>query len=116
MYTNKQKQTALELYDRLGSITKVVQTLEYPSRRTMYCWIDEKDDLSRPKLKTRSDNFPEHPRNPSLEVKLDALHRCFELCEDIQYVSEDIGYSRVSIYTWRRKYLTAARLFKVLPS
>ena len=60
MYTNKQKQTALELYDRLGSITKVVQTLEYPSRRTMYCRIDEKNDLSRSKLKTIiSPNIPE---------------------------------------------------------
>ena len=106
MYTNKQKQTALDFYDRLESITKVVQTLEYPSRRTMYCRIDEKNALSRPKPKNRSDNFPEHPRNPSLEVKLDALHLCFELCKDIQCVSENIGYSRVSIYTWRRKYLT----------
>lgn len=80
MYTNKQKQTALDFYDRL--------------------------DFSRPKLRTGSDNTPEHPRNPTLEVKLEALHRCFELGEDIQCVSEDIGYSRVSIYTWRKKYLT----------
>lgn len=106
MYTNKQKQTALDFYDKLESITKVIQTLEYPSRKTMYCWIDERSDFSRPKLRTRSDNTPEHPRNPTLEVKLEALHRCFELGEDIQCVSEDIGYSRVSIYTWRKKYLT----------
>ena len=36
MYTNKQKQTALDFYDRL--------------------------DFSRPKLRTGSDNTPEHPR------------------------------------------------------
>lgn len=105
MYTNKEKQIALELYDELYSVSKVVQTLEYPSRKTMYCWIYERDKPIQPKLKTRGDNTPEHPRNPSLEVKINALHRCFELGEDIQYVSEDIGYSRASIYTWRRKYL-----------
>ena len=31
--------------------------------------------------------------------------RCFELGEDVEYVSREIGYSRMSIYAWRRKYL-----------
>lgn len=30
---------------------------------------------------------------------------CFELDEDAEYVSRDIGYSRTGIYTWRQKYL-----------
>lgn len=33
------------------------------------------------------------------------LHRCFELGEDVEYVSKGIGYSRMSIYVWRSKYL-----------
>ena len=43
-------------------------------------------------------NTAEHSRHPSVEVKLNALHRCFEL-------GEDIGYSSASIYKWRKKYL-----------
>lgn len=38
-------------------------------------------------------------------MKLNILHRCFEIGEDIKSVSEDTGYSRASIYSWRRKYL-----------
>ena len=36
---------------------------------------------------------------------MDAIHRCFELGESIKSVSEDIGYTRASIYSWRKKYL-----------
>lgn len=50
-------------------------------------------------------NTAGHPRDPSLEVKMDALHRCFELGESIRSVSEEIGYTRATIYAWRKKYL-----------
>lgn len=36
---------------------------------------------------------------------MDAIHRCFELGESIKSVSEDTGYTRASIYNWRKKYL-----------
>ena len=36
--------------------------------------------------------------------KLTILHRCFIEGENVQLVSEETGYSRASIYTWRRKY------------
>ena len=39
------------------------------------------------------------------EFKYEVLRRCFELGEDVEYVSREIGYSRMSIYTWQRKYL-----------
>ena len=50
-------------------------------------------------------NTEEHPRNPSVDLKMDAIRRCFELGESVKSVSEDIGYSRASIYQWRKKYL-----------
>jgi len=53
----------------------------------------------------RFHNTPEHPRHPPIEVKLQTIHRCFELGESVQLVSEEIGYSRASIYTWRKKYI-----------
>ena len=45
-----------------------------------------------------------HPQHPSIEIKLEALKRCFENGEDVKAVSLEIGYSRASIYTWRRKF------------
>lgn len=53
----------------------------------------------------RGYNTPEHPSPPPLELKLEVLHRCFELGEDVQSVSNEVGYSTASIYAWRRKYI-----------
>ena len=36
---------------------------------------------------------------------MNAIHHYFELGESIKSVSEDIGYTRTSIYGWRKKYL-----------
>ena len=33
-------------------------------------------------------NPQEHPCNPALEIKFDALHRCYELDENIKYVMD----------------------------
>lgn len=33
------------------------------------------------------------------------LRRCFENGESVKSLSEEIGYSRASIYTWRKRYL-----------
>lgn len=59
---------------------------------------------------SRFANSPEHPRNPPLDVKLDAIRRSFESGENIKYVPEDIGYSRASIYQWRKRYLKEGTL------
>lgn len=55
--------------------------------------------------KTLSCNTADRPRHPSTELKLNTLHRCVELGEDVEYVSREIGYSRCSIYKWGRIYL-----------
>lgn len=44
------------------------------------------------------------------------LHRCFEHGEDVKSVSEEIGYSRASIYNWRRKYLQRGLVALMNPS
>lgn len=105
MFSAAQKQQALDLYDQFKSITKVILLLGYPSRQSLYLWISQRYDPPKRKSAFRGKNTPEHPRHPPVEVKLAALHRCFELGEDVQCVSEEIGYSRASIYTWRRKYI-----------
>ena len=101
----------LRIYHQTESVTETIRILGYPTRRNLYTWIAEENTPP----KTRKEypvinNPPDHPRNPPLEVKLDAIHRCYELGENIKYVSEDIGYSRASIYQWRKRYLKEGTL------
>ena len=111
MYSKEQKDIALRIYHQTESVTETIRILGYPTRRNLYTWIAEEN----PPPKTRKEypvinNPPDHPRNPPLEVKLDAIHRCYELGENIKYVSENIGYSRASIYQWRKRYLKEGTL------
>ena len=111
MYSKEQKYIALRIYHQTESVTETIRILGYPTRRNLYTWIAEENTPP----KTRKEypvinNPPDHPRNPPLEVKLDAIHRCYELGENIKYVSEDIGYSRASIYQWRKRYLKEGTL------
>lgn len=88
------------------SVSQVIQSLGYPkTRQGMYLWIKQRN--TPPKKKTvrrKINNPPEHPLHPSFETKLSIIRRCFIEGENIQLVSEETGYSRASIYTWRRKY------------
>ena len=111
MYSKEQKDIALRIYHQTESVTETIRILGYPTRRNLYTWIAEENTPP----KTRKEypvinNPPDHPRNPPLEVKLAAIHRCYELGENIKYVSEDIGYSRASIYQWRKRYLKEGTL------
>lgn len=106
MYSKYQRKLALQLYDQSKSVSKVIQQLGYPTRKRLYDWIAERD--SPPERKTprrKYNNTPDHPRHPSLQLKLETIRRCFELGENVQLVSEEIGYSRTIIYAWRKKYI-----------
>lgn len=103
-YTEQEKQQALALYDETGSIAKVIHQLGYPTRQNMYTWIKNRN-IEKKKTTVDYSDKPEHRRHPSLELKLSIIHRCFEEGEDIKSVSEETGYSRASIYLWRKKYI-----------
>ena len=105
MYSDEKRKAALKYYHQCKSVTETVVQLGYPSKCLLYKWLKKENQLPTPRKKAHVINTSEHPRHPSVEVKLNALHRCFELGEDIKLVSEDIGYSRASIYKWRKKYL-----------
>lgn len=46
-----QKQKALQLYDEIKSVTKVVTRLGYPTRRCLYHWLWERNTpLKTPKM------------------------------------------------------------------
>lgn len=98
MYPQDKIDIALQVYHQCGSVTETIRVLDYPTRRTLYTWIENEGIPKPPRKELTPVNTAGHPRNPSLEVKMDALHRCFELGESIKSVSEEIGYTRASIY------------------
>ncbi len=104
-YTEQEKQQALSLYDETGSIAKVINKLGYPTRQNMYTWIKNRNIEKKKKVSVDYSDTPAHRRHPSLDLKLSIIHRCFKEGEDIKSVSEETGYSRTSIYLWRRKYV-----------
>jgi len=111
VYSKQQKEIALKLYHQTESVSETVRILGYPTRKNLYNWVYEENHPTKVReAYPIVDNPPDHPRNPPLQVKLDAIHRCYELGENIKYVSEDIGYSRASIYQWRKRYLKEGTL------
>ena len=106
MSKSRKRKRALELYEQCHSVTKAIVTLGYPkSRQAMYKWLKQRNEEAKAKApRRRINNSPEHPLHPSAKIKLAILHRCFIDGENVQLVSEETGYSRASIYCWRRKY------------
>ena len=99
---------ALQVYHQYGSVINILRMLGDPTRRALSTWMENKG-VPKP-LRTALDNTntAAHPCNPPVEVKLDAIHRCFELGERIQLVSEAIGSTRTSLYSysWQNKDLS----------
>lgn len=117
MYSDEQYRKALEVYEETKSVTKTMTILGYPARRqTLYNWIHRKRILPEERSTFRGYNTEDHPRHPPLEQKLQILHRCFELGEDVQSVSNEVGYSTASIYAWRRKYIQKGAAALMNPS
>ena len=100
-FSEEEKKNALQLYDETGSISKVIQKLGYPSRQNMYTWIKNRN-IERKRRKCDYTDSPDHRRHPSLETKLEIIHRCFEEGEEIKSISEEYGYSRECIYSWKK--------------
>lgn len=90
MYTEEQYNKALALYDECGSVTKTIIQLGNPARRqTLYNWITRREYLPKERSSFHGVNNPGHPRHPPLKLKLNTLHRCFELGENVQSVSDE---------------------------
>ena len=102
MYTKEQEEIALREYERLGSIAAVIRRLGYPSESTLYRWYEckkaglENRQGHTEESPTEMDHHCSTPGHPSAEFKYEVIHRCFELGEDVEYVSREIGYSRCS--------------------
>lgn len=103
MYSQEKISIALKVYHRCGSVTTIIRALGYPTRRALYTWIANEGVIILERKSLKLINTTEHPRKPSIEVKMNAVHRCFELGESI--ISDDIGYVEAGIYSRRMRYL-----------
>ena len=88
-FSEEEKNEALQLYDETGSISKVIQRLGYPSRQNMYTWIKNRN-IERERRESDCTDSPDHRRHPSLETKLEIIHRCFEEGEEINQYLKNI--------------------------
>ena len=70
-------------------------------------------DVPKERSAFRGYNTEDHP---PLERKLEILHRCFELGEDVQSVSSEAGDSMANIYAWRREYIQKGAAVLMNPS
>lgn len=113
MYTKEQIEIALKEFDRLGSAQATITLLGYPSHSTLYRWYEHRlankqnyhGSPEKPySVENKYINSARHPRHPDTNLKLEAIKRCFSLGEGVEYVSREIGYSRMSIYKWYRQY------------
>lgn len=100
MYSQDEINIALQDYSQCGSVTETVRVLGYPTRRAIYTWIEKEGVPKSLQKELVNINTAQHPRNPSIEMKMNTLHRCFKLGESIKLVSEEIGYTRASIYAY----------------
>lgn len=115
-YTNQQEEATLKEFKYTGSIRATLQKLGYPSPTILYRQYEHQKAGIKNRHsfagsyeycsnKPHSYNASNIPSYQSTDIKMDTLHRCFELGEDVEYVSRYIGYSRCIIYKWRRLYL-----------
>ena len=102
MYSKRQIRKAIRLYQKCGSITETVRKLGYPSRNTLYHWInsenpflDPRDGADRPI--PRKHTFTE-------QEKENAVLRCFKKGESVKLVSTELGCSATILYKWRDRY------------
>ncbi len=104
MYSRIKRQKAMKLYAETGSVTEVIRTLGYPTRRTLYNWLEEDGIQGEGGSGFRAGGRSERAAHLTDAVRKDALRRCFEQGENVGTVAKEIGCSRASIYNWKKKF------------
>lgn len=92
MYS-KEKSTALAVFHQTNFVSETIHILGYPTKKQLYTWIATENMVKRERKQLpRFANPLEYPRIPPLDVKL------------------DIGYSRTSIYQWKKRFFKEGTL------
>ena len=95
-YTEKQKRKAVEMVEECGgSVTRAMRKLGYPSRQTMYQWLNERDASHE-----RKNGRPWSHYDPALKAQAVAFVRSGMTGKD---VAEMLGVSSAAVvYNWAR--------------
>lgn len=100
MYTQKEIDKALQLYEQLHSLRKVIKVLGYPSKDTLQSWVKEKR-LTRqvfPKNKWKV-KVIERQRKAAVVSFIKHNH-------NMVLTLKDLGYkvSSATLYRWMKEY------------
>jgi len=98
-YTDEEKAIALAYYHECKSAKKTVRDLGYPVRACLNTWIANEGKPKQPR-KEKSIN----KGMATFEEKIDAVHRCVDLGEDVHLVAKELCRHHTTIYTWCRIY------------
>lgn len=95
-YTEEQRQHAIKTFKRFKSYAKTINALGYPSRHTLYDWVNKRSH------KNSSSNPHRSPKHYSWTLKLEAVKRAIQ-GEEICDIAQDLSIvSYPSIYKWLR--------------
>lgn len=98
-YTEEEKAIALAYYHQCKSAKKTVRDLGYPVRSCLNYWI-------------AAEGKPKHPRKKNsinkglsaFEERIEVVHRCVDLGEDVHLVAKEHNRDVSTVYTWCRIY------------
>ena len=96
-YTEEEKAIALAYYHECHSAKKTVRDLGYPVRSCLNNWIAAE---GKPKQPRKKNSIPK--RGSTFEERLDVVHRCVDLGEDVHLVAKKHNRDVSTIYTWCR--------------
>ena len=77
MYSQYKIDIALKVYHQYRLVTTTIRVLHYPTRQALYTWIDNEGAIKPERKPLELANTTEHPINPPVEIKMDAIHHCF---------------------------------------
>lgn len=102
MYTQKEINKALKLYERLGSMRKVIRVLGYPAKATLISWLAEKKQTGKVLPKNgigRKSLLPVEEQKKAVKIYL--YHGC-----NLALTRKELGISisSATIRKWRQRF------------
>ena len=102
MYTQKEINKALKLYERLGSMRKVIRVLGYPAKATLISWLAEKKQTGKVLPKNgmgRKSLLPVEEQKKAVKIYL--YHGC-----NLALTRKELGISisSATIRRWRQRF------------
>ena len=98
-YTEEEKAIALAYYHECRSAKKTVRDLGYPVRSCLNTWIANEGKPKQPRKKNSINKGMS-----TFEERLDIVHRCVDLGEDVHLVAKEHNRDVSTVYTWCRIY------------